>query len=42
MYSAKVLGNSSDTMSINQSKHKAQMKHAVKTKSQLPHGAKKK
>ncbi len=42
MYSAKILGNSSDTLNINHSKHKAQMKHAVKTKSQLPHGAKKK
>lgn len=43
MYSAKVLGNSgSGSMSINHSSHKAALKHAVKTKSQLPHGAKKK
>ena len=43
MYSAKVLGNSgSNTMSINHSSHKTAMKQAVKTKSQLPHGAKKK
>lgn len=43
MYSTKVLGNSgAGPLSINHSTHKAQMKQAVKTKSQLPHGAKKK
>lgn len=43
MYSAKVLGNGGNgSLSINQSKHKAALKQAVKTKSHLPHGAKKK
>lgn len=42
MYSAKILGGSGETLNINHSKHKAALKQAVKTKSALPHGAKKK
>lgn len=42
MYSAKVLGNSSETVNINHSKHKAALKHAVKTKTAVPHTPKKK
>ncbi|MEI2716766.1 MAG: hypothetical protein V9E98_07195 [Candidatus Nanopelagicales bacterium] len=42
MYSTKVLGNGpSHTSNINHSSHKAALKHAIKNKKQLPHGAKK-
>lgn len=43
MYSAKILGNDANaSLSINHSKHKAQMSEAIKNKKQLPHGHQKK
>lgn len=42
MYSAKILGQQTNTLNINHSNHKAALKAAIKGKKQLPHGAKKK